>query len=47
MRIKRWITFYGSEPCGTIGNVDVYKTGNGYVLVDQYDNSKFMFIPKE
>ena len=41
---KRKCIHFSYAPCCHIGNVEVYKAGNGYYLVDECDNSKFKFI---
>ena len=41
---KRKYIIFSYAPCGNIGNVEVYKVGGGYYLVDECDNSKFKFI---
>lgn len=41
---ERKYIIFNCDPCGHIGNVEVYKAGDGYYIVDECDNSKFKFI---
>ena len=41
---KRKYIIFSYAPCGRIGNIEVYKSGDGYYLVDEANYSKFKFI---